>query len=141
MIHIKDAQLISGKTTDLIYTSQQDKEIRAEGLTVFPGLIDPHVHFRTPGLEHKENWLTAAKAALSGGYTTVFDMPNTMPPTITDTLLKEKKALIDAQLREIGIPLQYELFFGADKKHLSEIHKVKHDVIGIKVFMGCSTGN
>ncbi len=108
---------------------------------VFPGLIDPHVHFRTPGLEHKEDWRTAAKAALAGGYTTVFDMPNTLPPTITRERLIEKKNIVDAQLREVGIPLRYQLFFGADKNHLQEIPLVKHDVIGIKVFMGCSTGD
>lgn len=68
-------------------------------------------------------------------------MPNTLPPTVTATLLQEKKSLIDAQLKEIGIPLRYQLFFGADKNHLTEIATVKNEVIGIKVFMGCSTGN
>ena len=102
------------------------------GLTVFPGLIDPHVHFRTPGMEYKEDWRTAAKAAIRGGYTTVFDMPNTLPPTITATLLKEKKALIDAQLNEIGIPLRYELYFGADKKHLQEIPGLKMMSLALK---------
>ncbi len=141
MIQISNAKLINGKTTDLSIPSNQEIHINAKNLTLFPGLIDPHVHFRTPGMEHKEDWRTAAQAALRGGYTTVFDMPNTLPPTITDTLLKEKIALIDSQLQEIGIPLRYKLYFGADKKHFSEIHKIKHDVVGIKVFMGCSTGN
>ncbi len=141
MLKIQNAVTIDGSRMNLTIESTKDFTLDAQNLTIFPGLIDPHVHFRTPGLEHKENWLTAAKAALAGGYTTVFDMPNTLPPTITETSLKEKKALIEAQLAEVGIPLRYELFFGADKKHLSEIHKVKHDVIGIKVFMGCSTGN
>ena len=83
----------------------------------------------------------AAKAALRGGYTTVFDMPNTIPPTITAALLREKNTLIHAQLQEVGIPLRYHLYFGADKQHLNEIAKVRQSVIGIKVFMGCSTGN
>ena len=141
MITITNAKTITGKTTSLTIPSTQELTIPADGLTIFPALIDPHVHFRTPGMEHKEDWRTAAKAALCGGYTTVFDMPNTIPPTITEVYLREKKALIDAQLREIGIPLRYQLFFGADKKHLAEIPKIKNDVIGIKVFMGCSTGN
>jgi dihydroorotase len=68
-------------------------------------------------------------------------MPNTLPPTITRTYLHEKKALIDSQLQQVGIPLRYQLFFGADKNHLDEIVKVKDEIIGIKVFMGCSTGN
>lgn len=141
MIHITGARTPLGHSTDLSIASQTDLSLSAEGLTVFPGLIDPHVHFRTPGMEYKEDWRTASKAALHGGYTTVFDMPNTIPPTVSSDLLREKKSLIDEQLKEIGIPLRYQLYFGADKNHLSEIHKIKHDVVGIKIFMGCSTGN
>jgi dihydroorotase len=92
-------------------------------------------------MEYKEDWYTAAKAAIRGGYTTVFDMPNTLPPTITKILLEEKKRLIDEQLKAVGIPLRYQLYFGADKNHISEIYKIRKEVIGIKVFMGCSTGN
>jgi len=141
MIHIRNVQTIAGTRKDLTIPSKQTIDINAEQLTLLPALIDPHVHFRTPGLEHKEDWRTAAKASICGGYTTVFDMPNTLPPTITAELLKEKKQLIDKQLAEADIPLRYQLFFGADKQHLHEIPKVKHQVIGIKVFMGCSTGN
>lgn len=141
MICIQKAQTIGGKTIDLMVDSSDDKIIDGKDLTVLPGLIDPHVHFRTPGLEHKEDWRTAAKAAIAGGYSTVFDMPNTLPPTITQTLLAEKKALIDQQLSEVGIPLRYHLFFGADKNHFDQIPLVKNHCIGIKVFMGCSTGN
>lgn len=141
MLSIKNAATIDGTISEITLPHATPGTLDAQGLTIFPGLIDPHVHFRTPGMEHKENWLTAAKAALRGGYTTVFDMPNTIPPTITNTLLQEKKQLIDAQLKQAGIPLHYDLFFGADKHHLSEIAKVKNNVIGIKVFMGCSTGN
>lgn len=141
MIQIQQAQSIDGKKINLEIPSQDNQTINAGGLTLLPALIDPHVHFRTPGWEYKEDWRTAALASVHGGYTTVFDMPNTQPPTITAELLREKKALIDSQLKEINIPLRYQLFFGADKNHLHEIAKVKNDVAGIKVFMGCSTGN
>lgn len=141
MIHISNALSITGQPRELSISSEAHLHINAHGLTIFPGLIDPHVHFRTPGMEYKEDWRTAALAAIHGGYTTVFDMPNTLPPTITASLLQEKKALIDAQLHDIGVPLRYQLFFGADKKHLNEIAAVKDAVVGIKVFMGCSTGN
>ena len=141
MIHISGAKSIQGHSIELTYQSERKQQVDAAGLTVFPGLIDPHVHFRTPGMEHKEDWRTAARAALQGGYTTVFDMPNTIPPTVTAGLLQDKKALVEAQLAEAGIPLRYEFYFGADKNHLSEIHKISQQVIGIKVFMGCSTGN
>lgn len=140
MIQIKNVCTPENKRKNIVIESDQNIIIDAEHLLVFPGLIDPHVHFRTPGLEYKENWTTAAKASIKGGYTTVFDMPNTLPPTITKEALIEKKALIDKQLKAIGIPLRYHLFFGADKHHLHEIKKVNDKVIGIKVFMGCSTG-
>ena len=110
-------------------------------LMALPAVVDPHVHFRTPGHPQKEDWQSGAKLALRGGCTTVFDMPNTLPPTITRTLLNEKKALIDSQLRSVNIPLNYRLYFGADKNHLDEIPNIQSACIGIKVFMGCSTGN
>ncbi len=141
MIIFQGVKTQTGNTVDLHMMSQEDKIISAQGLTVLPAVIDPHVHFRTPGLEYKEDWRTGAKAAIRGGCTMVFDMPNTKPPTFTAALLREKKALIDQQLREVDIPLHYQLFFGADKEHLNEIPRVKRAVIGIKVFMGCSTGN
>ncbi len=139
MIRIKNILTIENKRQNLNIASKQNVIIEAGHLLLLPGLIDPHVHFRTPGLEYKENWKTAAKASIKGGYTTVFDMPNTLPPTITQVALQEKIALIDKQLKEVKIPLRYYLFFGADKYHLNEIRKVKEAVIGIKVFMGCST--
>ncbi len=141
MITFSNASTLEGKTIDLQVPSSEDKTINAQGLLAFPAVIDPHVHFRTPGMEYKEDWRTGAKAAIRGGCTLVFDMPNTQPPTITANLLSEKKQLIDTQLREVSIPLRYELFFGADKQHLNEIPLVKNKVVGIKIFMGCSTGN
>lgn len=140
MLVINNARDIKNNVINLNFESSDNQIIDATGLTVLPALVDPHVHFRTPGYEHKEDWRTAAKAAVAGGYTTVFDMPNTLPPTVTAELLREKKAIINAQLREVDIPLRYQLFFGADKNHISEIPKVRNEVIGIKVFMGCSTG-
>lgn len=140
MIKIKNAQTPSGARQSLTIESQQEITIDAKNLLLLPGLIDPHVHFRTPGLEYKEDWRTAAKASIKGGYTTVFDMPNTIPPTVTQDALENKIALINSQLKDVKIPLHYRLFFGADKHHLKEIKKVKGKVIGIKVFMGCSTG-
>ncbi|TAK75666.1 MAG: dihydroorotase [Gammaproteobacteria bacterium] len=141
MIRIQGVSTIQGKITNLSIQSDEETIIDGAGLTIMPAVIDPHVHFRTPGMEYKEDWRTGAKAAIRGGCTTVFDMPNTKPPTITANLLHEKKAIIDRQLNEAAIPLRYQLFFGADKHHLAEIAKTKTAAIGIKVFMGCSTGN
>lgn len=118
-----------------------EEKIKTEGLLELPAVIDPHVHFRTPGMEYKEDWRTGARAAIRGGCTMVFDMPNTKPPTITLDLMHEKRKLVDSQLQEADIPLRYDLFFGADKHHLAEISKIKNNAVGIKVFMGCSTGD
>jgi len=110
-------------------------------LLALPALVDPHVHFRVPGGEHKEDWQTGARAAIAGGVTTVFEMPNTNPPTTTADLLHAKKKAIEQQLKTIGIPLHYYLYIGATNDNLTEIEKVKDEIIGIKLFMGSSTGN
>ena len=111
------------------------------GLLRLPALIDPHVHFRTPGAEHKENWISGAHAAVAGGVTCVFDMPNNKPSCSTLEALQNKHMLIQKQLEQSGIPLSYHLYFGADRTRLKEIPKAKDLVIGIKVFMGSSTGD
>lgn len=119
------------------------KEYKIDGsdLLVMPGLIDPHVHFRVPGMEHKEDWVTGSKAAFHGGYTMVFDMPNTKPATNTLERLNDKVKLIDSQISQSGFPLDYKLFFGADRNNFHQIHLVKDKIVGIKVFMGSSTGD
>jgi dihydroorotase len=71
----------------------------------------------------------------------VFDMPNTKPATTTQERLHNKFAVIDSQLKEVGMPLRYKLFFGADKNQFHEIVKVKDEIVGLKVFMGASTGD
>lgn len=110
-------------------------------IVTIPALIDPHVHFRVPGGEHKENWQTGAQAALVGGVTTVFDMPNNSPSVTTLELLLHKKKLIDAQLSEAKINLKYHLYLGASKNHIPEIERCRDHIIGVKLFMGASTGD
>jgi dihydroorotase len=115
-------------------------KIEGRNLVILPALIDPHVHFRVPGGEHKEDWKTAALACVSSGITTVCEMPNNFPPCTTYHRLEEKKELIEKQLKEIGIPLRYGLYFGADKDCLDQIPLSKEKSVGLKIFMGCSTG-
>lgn len=67
-----------------------ERFIDASGKHIFPGLIDTHVHFREPGLTHKATWQTESAAAVAGGVTTVFDMPNTEPATLSPELVQEK---------------------------------------------------
>lgn len=109
-------------------------------LTILPALIDPHVHYRVPGGEHKENWKSGALSAVRGGVTTVCDMPNNTPPCTTYERLVEKKRIIDAQLREVGIPLRYGLYFGANQEDLDQIALAGPQSVALKIFMGCSTG-
>ncbi|NQV12741.1 MAG: dihydroorotase [Parcubacteria group bacterium] len=111
-------------------------------LKELPLVIDPHVHFRVPGGEHKEDWITASRAALAGGVGLVFDMPNTSPSTDSQERLTEKKQLIDKQIAESGYPLQYKLYFGATADNCEEIKKLQPtEVAGVKLFMGSSTGD
>lgn len=109
-------------------------------LTILPALIDPHVHYRVPGGEHKENWKSGALSAVRGGVTTVCDMPNNSPPCTTYERLIEKKRIIDAQLREIDTPLRYGLYFGANQGDLDQIALAARQSVALKIFMGCSTG-
>ncbi len=141
MIEITNIQTHKDAKAHIKIPSSSHQIIDGSGLTALPALIDPHVHFRTPGMEYKENWESAAKACLAGGVTTVFDMPNTLPATSTRKNLEDKKALVARQLESIGIPLRYHFYFGADRTHFDQIALVKQDVIGIKVFMGSSTGD
>lgn len=108
--------------------------IDAAGLAVLPGAIDAHVHFRTPGGEHKEDWDTGSMAALAGGVTTVLDMPNTDPPTTTLAALEAKKKTVAA-----GARVNWGLFFGATKDNLDEALAARN-IAGLKVYMGSSTG-
>jgi len=141
MITISQARTIEGELTTLEIPSQVTETLDATGLTVFPGLIDPHVHFRIPGQAYKEDWITGAQASLRGGYTTVLDMPNNVPACITPARLADKISQIESQLKTAGIPLHYGLYFGADRHHFQHLHEVRDQVVGVKVFMGSSTGD
>lgn len=140
MIIINNVLLINNKRKTFKFNNIKNIIIDGSKLLAIPALIDPHVHFRTPGYTQKENWISGSLAALKGGYSMVFDMPNTKPTTITHKRLLQKISVIDKQLKKSSAPLKYKLFFGADKNNFQEIHKVKDLVIGIKVFMGSSTG-
>lgn len=114
-----------------------DKIIEAEGKLLLPGLIDDQVHFREPGLTHKANIYTEAKAAVAGGITTFMEMPNTQPNTVTQPLLEDKY-----QIAAETSLANYSFYFGATNDNLSEVLKTNpENVCGIKIFMGSSTGN
>lgn len=111
-----------------------DQEIDAKNNYVLPGIIDPHVHFRDPGLTHKEDFFTGSISAAAGGITTVLDMPNTNPPTITAELLKEKKQIAKKSIVNFGF------HFGAAVDNIREIIKARDKTASTKLFMNLSTG-
>ncbi len=118
-------------------TSESGAMIRATGLHVLPGVIDSHVHFREPGGESKETLASGSKAAVLGGVTTVFDMPNTSPAVTTDEVLDRKLARAAGRLY-----CDYAFYIGATPENaawLAEAER-REGVAGIKLFMGSSTG-
>jgi dihydroorotase len=110
-------------------------EIDAKGMWLWPGAIDGHVHFREPGPTYKEDWQTGSSAAVAGGVTTVFEMPNTSPTTTTVDRLDQKRALAGEKS-----VCNFGLFFGAGPDNHDQIRQAQ-GVPGLKIFMGCSTGD
>jgi dihydroorotase len=112
-------------------------EINAEGKYLLPGFIDDQVHFREPGLTHKAEIYTEAKAAVAGGITSYMEMPNTVPNTLTQELLADKYVI--GSKKSLA---NYSFYMGASNDNLGEVLKTDiKNVCGIKIFMGSSTGN
>ena len=111
--------------------------IDAEGLILMPGAIDDQVHFREPGLTHKGEIYTEAKAAVAGGVTTYMEMPNTIPQAVTIIELEKKYA----RAKECSLA-NYSFFMGGTNINLEETLKVDYKTVcGLKIFMGSSTGD
>ena len=110
-----------------------DKEIDLEGQLVLPGLIDPHVHFRDPGLTYKEDFKTGSLAAAHGGFTFVMDMPNTVPKTNTYEAFKEKQKIAESKsIVNFGLHAGYST--------LDEMEKILElNPMSFKVFMDLET--
>ena len=109
----------------------------ARGLHVLPGAIDSQVHFREPGNEHKEDLETGSRAAVLGGVTAVFEMPNTNPPTTTVAAIDDK--LKRARNR---MHCDYAFYVGATPANIVELAQLERlpGVCGVKAFLGSSTG-
>ena len=110
-----------------------DKEIDLKGQLVLPGLIDPHVHFRDPGLTYKEDFKTGSMAAAHGGFTFVMDMPNTVPKTNTYNAFKEKQKIAESKsIVNFGLHAGYST--------LAEMEKILElNPMSFKVFMDLET--
>jgi len=112
-----------------------DEVIDGSGLHLLPGVIDDQVHFREPGLTHKEDLRTGSRACAKGGVTTFLEMPNTQPATTTVALLHEKLAMASTQC-----VVNYGFYIGATPTNADELRAADRTP-GIKIFIGSSTGD
>lgn len=109
----------------------------ARGALLLPGVIDCHVHFRDPGLTHKADMLSESMAAVAGGVTSVMDMPNTKPATVTLEAWRDKCAIARDKCL-----CNYAFFIGATADNIDQLKEADYARIpGVKLFMGSSTGN
>lgn len=114
-----------------------DEYIDATGCYLLPGVIDDHVHFRDPGLTEKADICTESRAAVAGGVTSIMDMPNTKPMTVTLEAWNDKMQSLSEKSSA-----NYSCYFGATNDNYPLFNQLdKHRVCGIKLFMGASTGN
>lgn len=135
-VYIEDD--IIKEVADIISVKSHDVQvIDAEGQYLLPGVIDDQVHFREPGLTHKEDIASGSRAAVAGGITSFIEMPNTNPQTTTIELLEEKFATA----KESSVA-NYSFMFGGTNDNLEEIKKINpKNTAALKLFLGSSTGN
>jgi dihydroorotase len=146
---IRDVRLPEGSAADVRVEAGRIAEIgprlpappgvpvlEGGGRLLLPGAIDMHVHFRTPGAEHKETLLSGARAAVKGGTTTCADMPNTSPRTTSLAALEQKLELAR------GAPAHLLFNFGAEPDNLEQVRRAaRHPAVkALKIYMGPSTG-
>ncbi|WP_353932645.1 dihydroorotase [Okeanomitos corallinicola TIOX110] len=135
---VGDVLTQGGKIVEVASTianATPSQEIDAQGLTLLPGVIDPQVHFREPGLEHKEDLFTASCACAKGGVTSFLEMPNTRPLTTSQSALDDK-----LQRAASKCVVNYGFFIGATADNLPELISAL-PTPGIKIFMGSMHGD
>jgi dihydroorotase len=134
-VRVENGQIVEvGATREPMAGAGAVRTIDATGLTLLPGVIDPQVHFREPGLEHKEDLFTASCACARGGVTSFLEMPNTKPLTITQAALDDKLARAASKCL-----VNYGFFIGATADNAPDLLDA-NPVCGIKVFMGSQHG-
>ncbi len=135
-----DIGIRNGKiaTIGVLNSADAETTIDAAGLHVLPGVIDTQVHFREPGNEHKEDLESGTRAAVHGGVTAIFEMPNTSPSTLTAAALADKVARADERAW-----CDFAFFMGAAAENADQLGTLEREpgCCGVKLFMGASTGN
>jgi len=134
-VAVRDGRIVHIGAVD---PSKAGRVIDCRGLTVLPGVIDTQVHFREPGLDHKEDLETGSRAAVMGGVTAVFEMPNTNPQTVTAEALADK-----VRRGHHRMHCDFAFWVGGTHDNAAEIPELERlpGAAGIKVFMGSSTGD
>ena len=137
---LRDIGVTGGKIAEIgdLYAASAGERISCRGLHILPGVIDSQVHFREPGLTHKEDLETGSRAAVLGGVTAVFEMPNTNPLTTS------AEALADKLKRATGrMHCDFAFWVGGTRDNVADIPELERlpGAAGIKVFMGSSTGD
>jgi len=134
-----DIGIVGGKITAIgdLKNTKAAHTLSAKGLHVLPGVIDSQVHFREPGLEYKEDLESGTRGAALGGVTTIFEMPNTKPQTLTADDLSEKLRLANGRAWT-----NHAFFMGAAASNINQLATLEQlpGCSGVKIFMGSSTG-
>ena len=135
-----DVGVSGGRIAALGDLSRADaaETVECKGLHVLPGVIDTQVHFREPGLEHKEDLETGTRGAVAGGVTAVFEMPNTNPLTTSAETLADKLRRADGRAWS-----DYAFFMGGTGENAERLRELENlpGCCGVKIFMGSSTGD
>jgi dihydroorotase len=135
----RDIGVLDGKIAEIgdLGSASAGERLDCRGLHILPGVIDSQVHFREPGLTHKEDLETGSRAAVLGGVTAAFEMPNTDPPTTSAEALADKVARASGRMH-----CDFAFWVGGTYENVAEIPELERlpGAAGIKVFMGSSTG-
>jgi len=135
-----DVGVIDGRTAiiDDLSTATAEREIDAQGLHLLPGVIDTQVHFREPGMGEAEDLESGSRAAVLGGVTAVFEMPNTRPATTTAEALADKLARARGRMW-----CDHAFYVGASAENVDQLGMLERlpGCCGVKLFMGSSTGD
>jgi dihydroorotase len=139
-VGVRDVGVVAGKIAALgdLSRASAGEMIDCAGLHVLPGVIDSQVHFREPGIEHKEDLETGSRAAVLGGVTAVFEMPNTNPLTTSAEALADK-----VRRGRHRMHCDFAFWVGGTHENVNDIPELERlpGAAGIKVFMGSSTGS
>jgi dihydroorotase len=139
-VGIRDIGVSGGRIAEIgdLASASAGRVVDCTGLHVLPGVIDSQVHFREPGLDHKEDLETGSRAAVMGGVTSVFEMPNTNPLTTTPETLADKISRATDRMH-----CDFGFWVGGTHENAKDIPEFEQlpGAVGIKVFMGSSTGS